>query len=69
MMSLCLTWVPFSELGEPYIYHQSVCFTRMCEGCGVLSYCEELVGVTHKRWWGWFFGYQILVKGGLAFRI
>jgi len=19
-----------------------------------LSDCEELVGVTHRRWWGWF---------------
>jgi len=17
--------------------------------------CEELVGITHRRWWGWFF--------------
>jgi len=34
-----------------------------------VSDCEELVGVTHRRWWGWFFGYQILVKGGIAFRI
>jgi len=22
--------------------------------CGGLSDCEELVGVTHRRWWGWF---------------
>jgi len=21
---------------------------------GGLSDCEELVGVTHRRWWGWF---------------
>jgi len=20
----------------------------------VVSDCEELVGVTHRRWWGWF---------------
>jgi len=20
-----------------------------------VSDCEELVGVTHRRWWGWFF--------------
>jgi len=23
--------------------------------CGVVSDCEELVGVTHRRWWGWFY--------------
>jgi len=23
-------------------------------GCEVLYDCEELVGVTHRRWWGWF---------------
>jgi len=21
---------------------------------GGVSDCEELVGVTHRRWWGWF---------------
>jgi len=21
---------------------------------GWVSDCEELVGVTHRRWWGWF---------------
>ena len=29
MMSICLTWVPFSELGEPNIYHNLDHFTRM----------------------------------------
>ena len=29
MMSRCLTWVPFSELGEPNIYQNLVYFTRM----------------------------------------
>jgi len=24
--------------------------------CGGLSDCEELMGVTHRRWWGWFYG-------------
>jgi len=24
------------------------------ENYGGLSDCEELVGVTHRRWWGWF---------------
>ena len=26
---------PISGLGEPNIYHQSVCFTRIWEDCGV----------------------------------
>ena len=30
-MSICLTWFPISGLGEPKIYHQSVCITRMWE--------------------------------------
>ena len=29
MMSICLTWVPSSELGEPNIYHNLDHFTRM----------------------------------------
>ena len=29
MMSICFTWFPISGLGEPKIYHQSVCITRM----------------------------------------
>ena len=29
IMSICLTWFPISGLGEPNLYHQSVCFTRM----------------------------------------
>ena len=28
-MSICLTRFPIGGLGEPNIYHQSVCFTRM----------------------------------------
>jgi len=28
MMSICLTWVPFSELGEPNIYHDSGMFYK-----------------------------------------
>ena len=31
IMSICLTWFPISGLGEPKLYHQSVCFTRMWE--------------------------------------
>ena len=30
-MSICLTWVPFCELGEPNIYHNLDHFTRMCD--------------------------------------
>jgi len=29
-MSICLTWVPFCELGEPKLYHNLEDFTRMC---------------------------------------
>jgi len=46
--------VPFGGLGEPNIYHQSVCFTRTGDFTWRVSDCEELVGVTHRRWWGWF---------------
>ena len=48
MSSRCFTWFPISGLGEPNIYHQSVCFTRKWEGCGVCLTCEELVVVTYK---------------------
>ena len=34
IMSICLTWFPIGGLGEPNIYHQSVCFTRKWEDCG-----------------------------------
>ena len=37
IMSICLTWFPISGLGEPYLYHQSVCITIMWEGCGWMS--------------------------------
>ena len=33
-------------LGEPYMYHNLGEFTRKWEDCGVVSDCEELVGVT-----------------------
>jgi len=29
-------------------------FTRRIVGCGGCLTCEELVGVSHRRWWGWF---------------
>ena len=44
MMSICLTWVPFSELGEPNIYQNLCDLTRMWEDCGGVSDCEELMG-------------------------
>jgi len=37
MMSRCFTWFPISGLGEPNIYHDSGCFTRMWEDCGGMS--------------------------------
>jgi len=49
MMSICLTWVPFSELGEPNIYQNLGDLTRMGILLGGLSDCEELVGVSHRR--------------------
>jgi len=33
-------------LGESYIYHQSVCFTRKWEGCG--GYSQYAWGVTWR---------------------
>ena len=30
IMSICLTRFPISGFGEPYIYHKSGKFTRMC---------------------------------------
>jgi len=29
-------------------------FFKNWEDCGGVSDREELVGVTHRRWWGWF---------------
>ena len=37
MMSICLTWFPISGLGEPKLYQNMWCFTRMWEDCGVVS--------------------------------
>ena len=31
IMSICLTWFPISGLGEPNIYQNLVCFTRIGE--------------------------------------
>ena len=47
MMSRCFTWVPIGGLGEPNIYHDSgVFYKKVGILLGVVSDCEELVGVT-----------------------
>jgi len=43
-MSICLTWFPISGLGEPNIYQNLVCFTRIGDFTWRVSDCEELVG-------------------------
>ena len=48
MMSICLTWVPFSELGEPYLYQNLGYFTRIGDFTWRVSDCEVLVGVTWR---------------------
>jgi len=35
-----------------YIYNQMVYFTIMFDFTWRVSDCEELVGITHWRWWG-----------------
>jgi len=52
-MSRCFTRFTISILEEPNIYHDSVSFTRMWDFTQSVSECEELVGVTHRRWCGW----------------
>jgi len=50
MMSICFTWFPNClVLGEPKLYQNMRCFTRMWDFTWMLSDCEELVGVTHRR--------------------
>ena len=44
-MSRCFTKFPFSELGEPNIYHNLVCFTICGDFTWRVSDCEELVSV------------------------
>jgi len=39
---------PISGLGKPKLYQNMWCFTRKWEDCGVVSDCEELVGVTWR---------------------
>ena len=48
-MSRCFTWFPIGGLGEPNIYHQSVCFTRNGDFTWRVSDCEELVGGGNPR--------------------
>ena len=44
MMSRFFIEFPISVLGEPYLYHQSVCFTRIWDFTWRVSDCEELSG-------------------------
>ena len=44
MMSICLTWVPISGLGEPKLYQNMWCFTRIGDFTWMVSDCEELSG-------------------------
>jgi len=39
-------------LGEHNIYHDSGVFYKNRDFTWRVSDCEELVGVTHRRWWG-----------------
>jgi hypothetical protein len=49
MMSKCFIGFLISDLGEPNIYQNLVCFTRVGDFTWRLSDCEELVGVTYRR--------------------
>ena len=55
-MSIYFTWFPISGLGKPKLYQNLGDFTRNGEFTWRLSDCEEIEGVTHRRWWGWFWG-------------
>jgi len=55
MSSMSLMGSIVVGLGENYIYQNLECITRMLEDSGVVSECEELVGVTHRRWWRWLY--------------
>ena len=44
MISRCFNWFPIGVLGEPYMYHHSVCFTRKWDFIWRVSDCEELCG-------------------------
>ena len=43
IMSICLTWFPIRDLGEPKLYQNMWCFTRSGKVVEV-SDCEELSG-------------------------
>ena len=47
MSSRCFTWFPISGLGEPEIYQNLVCITRMWILLRVSDF-EELVGINHR---------------------
>ena len=52
-MRICFTLFLICGLGEPNIYHQSVCFTRNGDFTWRASDCEELVGVTWRVFRQW----------------
>ena len=52
MINICFTKFPLGGLGEPNIYHQSVCLTRTWDFTWRVSGCEELEGVTHRGMMG-----------------
>ena len=43
-----------------------VCFTRNRIGCEGLADCEELVGVTHRGQWIWFYEVSFVKRIGKA---
>ena len=49
MMSICFTWFPIGGLGEPQIYQNLGDFSIIVDFTWMVSDCEELVGVTHRR--------------------
>jgi len=48
MTRRCFTSFPIIGLGEPNIYQNLVCFTRIGDFTWRVSDCEELVGVTWR---------------------
>jgi len=47
------------SLGEPNIYQNLGDLTRIWDFTWSVSDCEELVGVTYRRWWGGYFDLNI----------
>ena len=49
MIGKCFKRFPISSLGEPNVYQNLVCFTRMWDFTWMVSDCGELVGIIHRR--------------------